>query len=1181
MSNSTEQDIPSTADQSATEETQFLFVDKVPVEETPALTFETDLEADKGTGPDAATANSARPVEDAGPEAAPAVSVRTTASDAGTGDARAQALAMFATSDRDALTLREATQSAALTLRDSLSNRVSPDAPAFAPLSDQTSQPARPAGVDFSLAAAPIGRVAEMLPTAGDGPISFNMALPSDHLFAQQWYLQNSNAALFDLNVTEVWDSEGQTYTGAGVDVAIIDDAVDRAHADLNDNYSTTKDWDFADDDSFPDGVDGENHGTAVAGIIAAERNDVGTVGVAYDATIFGFRVESSGATSGPYDAFLTNLLDAVQVASGEVLLLGIDRTADIVNMSNGTQVFGNFYSLLVPTASLPDQVVSAFEYGAENGRDGLGTIFVKAAGNGRADGLDANGSEWNASRYSISVAAVNQDGYVSSYSTEGANLFVSAFGTAGEIVTTDRRGAEGYNSSTDSDYVFDFNGTSAATPMVSGVVALMLEANPDLGWRDVQDILAYSARHVGTEVGGGVAAAEANPWFFNGAEGWNGGGLHFSQDYGFGLIDAHAAVRLAETWGGTAQTSANDALFTTDLINSTVSLAGTSTSYTFTPGDMLVETIEVQLSYSHTWLGDMNLELTSPTGTTIDLIKENYGTSADITNDTYTWSTNAFWGEEASGSWTITLTDDAIADNWVITDLQVFVWGDDSSYDTDASNDRNIITEEFSDYAGNFGHSTALSPLYGSTGTLNTAALTTGSDIDMSTGSGTIDGVAVTLSGFTEIYGGDGDDTIVGNASSDVISGMRGDDVLIGGTGTELLLGGAGDDSITSKGGSDTLTGGDGNDTLVGSGHGVEYSGGGGDDLFQLDSTGSSTLSGGDGSDTVDLVAFGYAGILDSPARIINLDLGYSFDGGAYQGDWEGLENLLSFANTSVTLIGNASDNLLQGSSRNDTLLGEDGADTLLGLDGDDSINGGFGADSLVGGAGNDLIDGGYGNNADTLVGGAGNDTLIGGASGDSLDGGDGDDVLQVRYIGSSTIVGGAGNDTMDLWTNGLSVTSGPLRILDVDKGYSYNGGAFQSLWSEIENIMSWVGSSVTMVGNASDNLLQASIEDDTLFGADGADTLLGMSGHDTIDGGAGDDTIDAGKGHDTVDGGDGADSIVGGTGDDELHGGANADTIKGGGGNDTVWGDNGRDVIYLNNGADLFNDNAQDGTY
>ena len=249
----------------------------------------------------------------------------------------------------------------------------------------------------------------------------------------------------------------------------------------------------------------------------------------------------------------------------------------DVVNNSWGWEPY--FTPDDPPPADFYAQALPTYENAAEHGRmvdsTALGTVIVKAAGN---SGVNANGDELSASRYAIVVAAADDAGVIAGYSNWGANVLVAAPSGNGDflfgngILTTDLLGAAGL---TDGDYtgtdgLTGFSGTSAATPMVTGVVALMLDANLDLGWRDVQDILAYSAVHTGTEVYrdpaagdifGGFFLTEKDIWEFNGADNWNGGGLHVSEDYGFGAVDVYNAVRMAEAWSyfGAAATSANE----------------------------------------------------------------------------------------------------------------------------------------------------------------------------------------------------------------------------------------------------------------------------------------------------------------------------------------------------------------------------------------------------------------------------------------------------------------------------------------------------------------------------------------------------------------------------------------------------------------------------------------------
>ena len=140
--------------------------------------------------------------------------------------------------------------------------------------------------------------------------------------------------------------------------------------------------------------------------------------------------------------------------------------------------------------------------------------------------------------------------------------------------MTTDQSGEAGYNADrdtdpVDSDYTSEFSGTSAATPTVAGVVALMLDANEGLGWRDVQTILAMSASHTGSAMGGPGELEEIGAWQTVGGNTWNGGGTMFHQSYGYGMVDVYAAVRMAEAWkimSPVAKVSSNEITATGDF---------------------------------------------------------------------------------------------------------------------------------------------------------------------------------------------------------------------------------------------------------------------------------------------------------------------------------------------------------------------------------------------------------------------------------------------------------------------------------------------------------------------------------------------------------------------------------------------------------------------------------------
>ncbi len=615
--------------------------------------------------------------------------------------------------------------------------------------------------------------------------------LPSDPLFnnpnpynPHQWYLNNQHGG-DDLNVVDVWND----YTGEGVLVGVIDDGFDYNHPDLNDNYNRNIDYDYNDNDYYPYGTNTNSHGTNVAGIIAAEKNGIGGVGVAYDAEITGYRAISVSLYSSEMITATTNSINHA-----------VNKGVDVINNSWGFSpaspqtepIYNGFYDNFYNSAF--SNAKNAIENAVENGRNGLGTAIVFAAGNHRTVGENTNYHNYQNSRHVITVGALNADGNVSSYSTPGASILVSGFGSEGDIVTTDRQGSAG---STSGDYNNGFNGTSAAAPMVSGIIALMLEANPYLGYRDIQEILAYSARQTGSNAN--------NHFKFNEANNWNGGGLHVSHDAGFGLVDAHAAVRLAETWQSqsTSHNEKSESKFQTvgqwipdgySQITSTINM----------PSGIDIDFVEVDLNIDHYWRGDLEVTLTSPngTGTTSKLIDKPGLAGDNRDNIKFKVSSTHHWGETSGGDWTLTVKDLYSRNTWNtggLNDWTLTLYGD-----TDTNNDTYIYTNEFSNVYNADNSRQTLSDNNGGTDTINASAITSNTTLNLNSGAySTLDYKSLRIHSTTVIenaFTGDGDDTITGNSASNELNAGRGNDILTGyadGSEYDTLTGGSGEDTF------------------------------------------------------------------------------------------------------------------------------------------------------------------------------------------------------------------------------------------------------------------------------------------------------------------------------------------------------------------------------------------------
>jgi subtilisin family serine protease/subtilisin-like proprotein convertase family protein len=351
---------------------------------------------------------------------------------------------------------------------------------------------------------------------------------PNDSYFAHQWNMENRGAdgsrLGADINLRSAWP----VTRGAGIVVAIVDQGVELTHPDLKDQSFDALHYNYVSSDTNGSPVSRQAaHGTAVTGILAATaNNERGIAGVAPEAKFASWVIFNA----------------ADDLASEEQMMDMYQMHSNVVSVQNHS--WGNAEGIQVAVPLLEEVGISnAVHYG----RNGKGVIMVRAAGNGRlTDGANANDDGYVKDPLEIGVAAVRSNGRVTSYSSPGAcNLVAGPSSDLDEgypsIFTTDLLGSDGYNqiSFTNdlADYCFDaygFSGTSAATPHIAGIAALMLAANPALEYRDVQQILILAARQ--TDPGDPDTVT-------------NGTGFLVNHNLGFGVPDAGVAVRLAQQW--------------------------------------------------------------------------------------------------------------------------------------------------------------------------------------------------------------------------------------------------------------------------------------------------------------------------------------------------------------------------------------------------------------------------------------------------------------------------------------------------------------------------------------------------------------------------------------------------------------------------------------------------------
>ncbi len=546
-----------------------------------------------------------------------------------------------------------------------------------------------------------------------------------DPLEAYQWYLQENYA-----NVTGAWEMSAD---GAGIEIGVVDDAVQLDHEDLNRNVEPGASVNVfvAPSDAnarnpYPSDCVRNGHGTSVSGIIAATAdNGRGIKGIAYNATIWGANLILNNGFSGN------------------------ELARALGNRVVQTDVLSNSWGYASPTFLSPasSNFITLIETGLttgshSTGSDPKGISYVFAAGNdgdnrdsserdndGRFIPIDNSGDR---SSYSeilnhqgvIVACSVGSDDMVSSYSEPGPNLWLCGYSSSGRqpsgleaaeahnpiyselfglgLPTLDLSGSAGYNDggntrfaqpegggaclpggalfnfgaawellppcsdtappwlpSATSSYHRYFTGTSAATPMVSGVIGLMRAANSALTWRDVKLILAESAREPDGVNG-----------FVMGASTYSNGTINYTYNdaYGFGIVDAAAAVALAKKWTPVSQDMVK---WMPSSVSVTPAIAVPATATTNINFIEYVQA-EIQGGQSEPNFGALDIRLTSPSGkeSIFALLHQcatviGSGNTFATTNDcpvfnnarTFTFGAANFLGEDPAGTWTLVAT--------------------------------------------------------------------------------------------------------------------------------------------------------------------------------------------------------------------------------------------------------------------------------------------------------------------------------------------------------------------------------------------------------------------------------------------------------------------------------------------------------------------------------------------
>ncbi|XP_052087511.1 furin-like protease kpc-1 [Mytilus californianus] len=466
-----------------------------------------------------------------------------------------------------------------------------------------------------------------------------------DPELTDMWHL--NGVMKYSHNIEEAW---ALGYTGKGITVGVIDTLMQTNHTDLT-NMDESSSYDYYNDDNDPNPPDSSlYHGTSVAGIIGATKgNNYCSVGVAYNATLIAIGL--LGLSSG-------NMLTDSQQA---MALSHMYDTIDIYCNSYGPT---GSYSY----SSLGSFRQAAYENNANYGRQGKGNIYVFAAGNGGSIATP-NTKSHHTTMYTIGIQSVGYD-YVVRYGEIGSSIMASAYG--GSVFDRSLT-----STTTNSGCIEGLRGTSFAAPIAVGIIALALEANNDLTWRDVQHLIVRTSKPYGFKDRVDIE----NKWQRTGT------GFRVHHKMGFGLMNAEAMVKMAIKWKTVPEQLTWQSKVSTP--NMTLEERSKAKNKIDVSRDDCpirhLEHVMVTVSFNYSCCrGAVEVYLVSPSGTKVVLLPRRYNDAyyTYTRSGTFTWTYKVvhLWGENPLGKWKVLLNLDTMIATAELKEWYLTLYGTSSN---------------------------------------------------------------------------------------------------------------------------------------------------------------------------------------------------------------------------------------------------------------------------------------------------------------------------------------------------------------------------------------------------------------------------------------------------------------------------------------------------------------------